>query len=314
MSRIRPVFIFSLPRSGSTLLQRAVATHPSIATISEPWVLLPVLYYLKDRGVYAEYAHLAARQARRDLLEALPDGEADYLAAMREGVLELYQRLAGPEATHFVDKTPRYHLVCEEIIRMFPDASFVFLWRNPLSVLASLSRTWGEGRWNAFRFEVDLERGLPLLIEAYQKHRERTFALRFEDLVADPRAALDPLFEYLGLAPRESAMHDFSATELEGELGDQAGVKAYSEISTEPVSKWPETIHSAYRVSWCKRYLRRIGEHRLAVMGYELDALLAALDEVPQRLSALPADLGYGLYGAAYGLVKKLALRLGKVQ
>ena len=38
------VFIFSLPRSGSTLLQRLLATHPAVATTAEScksWLSTP---------------------------------------------------------------------------------------------------------------------------------------------------------------------------------------------------------------------------------------------------------------------------------
>ena len=45
---IRPIFIFSAPRSGSTLLQRVLAAHTQVATASEPWILLPLLSPLYD--------------------------------------------------------------------------------------------------------------------------------------------------------------------------------------------------------------------------------------------------------------------------
>jgi len=51
---ITPIFIFSLPRSGSTLMERILATHPAVGTASEPWILLPFLYTRIRDGVYAE--------------------------------------------------------------------------------------------------------------------------------------------------------------------------------------------------------------------------------------------------------------------
>lgn len=54
---ITPLFLFSLPRSGSTLAQRMLAAHPAVATVTEPWILLPFLYARKEEGVYAEYRH-----------------------------------------------------------------------------------------------------------------------------------------------------------------------------------------------------------------------------------------------------------------
>ena len=56
LNEIRPIFIFSLPRAGSTLVQRVLAAHDDIATTSEPWILLPFLFSTKEQGVYAEYS------------------------------------------------------------------------------------------------------------------------------------------------------------------------------------------------------------------------------------------------------------------
>lgn len=42
-----PLFLLSLPRSGSTLAQRFLAAHDAIARASEPWILLPYLYTLR---------------------------------------------------------------------------------------------------------------------------------------------------------------------------------------------------------------------------------------------------------------------------
>ncbi|MGH3139020.1 MAG: sulfotransferase, partial [Gaiellales bacterium] len=87
---VRPVFVFSLPRSGSTLLQRMVATHPEIATASEPWILLPQLYALRETGIVAEYGHRTAARAIADFGDSLPGGRDDYLDEVRRSALALY--------------------------------------------------------------------------------------------------------------------------------------------------------------------------------------------------------------------------------
>ena len=39
---------------------------------------------------------------------------------------------------------------------MFPDAKVIFLWRNPLAVVASIVETWTKGKWNVDRWQGDL--------------------------------------------------------------------------------------------------------------------------------------------------------------
>ena len=102
-ARVRPIFLFSLPRSGSTLLQRMLATHAEIATATEPWFLLPYLYTLRENGAYAEYGHSTMVAAIRDLCDDLPNGRADYLAQVRQLALGLYENLTSTE-TYFLDR------------------------------------------------------------------------------------------------------------------------------------------------------------------------------------------------------------------
>jgi len=95
MATITPIFLLSLPRSGSTFLQRLLATHPAIATASEPWILLPQLYTLRDQGAYSEYGHYLMASAVQDFARDLPGGVDSLRAEMRDYVLRLYGKAAG---------------------------------------------------------------------------------------------------------------------------------------------------------------------------------------------------------------------------
>ena len=91
-----PVFLFSLPRSGSTLLQRMLSCHPDIATHSELWFLLPHLDAIENKYFQSVYSANSLNNATRGLLEQLPDGSDDYYRAIRalriyEGTTEIQQ-------------------------------------------------------------------------------------------------------------------------------------------------------------------------------------------------------------------------------
>ena len=157
------IFLFSLPRSGSTLLQRLIASHPQISTTSEPWLILPYLYTIREKGICAEFDYNTSSVAIQDFCRALPNGEEDYLLEVRALVERLYAKVSRKEqTTYFLDKTPRYHLVINEIYKLFPESKKIFLWRNPLSVMTSIMSTWGQGKWNLHRYKIDLFQGLEL--------------------------------------------------------------------------------------------------------------------------------------------------------
>lgn len=304
-----PVFILSLPRSGSTLLQRILATHPAVATASEPWILLPFLYTLRNRGVYAEYNHQKTRQAIEDFSAGLPHGEEDYRAAIGDLALRLYRARAGGSARFFVDKTPRYSAIAPEIVRMFGDARFIFLWRNPLSVIASLIETWGKGRWNVYEFEFELFDGLEGLITARRLAGDRAVSLRFSELVAESPKALERVFAYLGLSIHEARIQEQQDVPLEGRMGDQKGVRAYRDLSSEPLDKWARTLASPLRKRWCRRFLRWIGRDRLAVMGFDLETLLRELAEAPTSWRTVPSDVWRMAFGHIVRLLEPWIVR-----
>jgi len=292
-NQVRPVFIFSLPRSGSTLLQRVLASHPSIATTAEPWLLLPFCYALEDDDIFTDYEHSRFRTAFRAFLEKLPEKEQDFYSALRRFALDLYQRLTDADSKYFLDKTPRYHLIAHHIMRAFPDGKFIFLWRNPLSVASSMIQSWGEGRWNLYRYKVDLYKGLGNLVTAYSERPNEieAYDLRFEDFVADPREEVKALFTFLEVHFEEVALEAFAGIDFKGEMGDQKGTQQYQSISQTPVDKWKSVLNNPLRKAWARRYLKWIGEDRLRTMGYDKNEFLDVLRESPSSFDYLLDDL-----------------------
>lgn len=288
---VRPLFLLSLPRSGSTLVQRVLGGHPDIATAAEPWVLLPHVYATRPTGVYAEYGHALASRAIQEFAASLPGGEQTYRDELREFALRLYGHAGSRSAVYFLDKTPRYHLIADDLFKLFPDGKFVFLWRNPLSVVASTVETWGRGRWKIGRWRVDLFEGLANLVAAHELHAASSLSLRYEDLVSDPLRHWPLLFEHLELPFDPEILTSFPAVSVRGRMGDPTGVDAYDALTTRSVDKWRSTLSNPFRARWSRDYLRWIGAERLAIMGYQLDELLAELDALPGGTERLGSDL-----------------------
>jgi hypothetical protein len=307
----QPIFLLSLPRSGSTLVQRVLASTPEIATAPEPWFLLPQVYALRERGVEAEYVQVSSARAIRGFADRLPNGIDDYHATVRDLALRLYDLAAGNgEGRYFLDKTPRYHLIVDELFELFPDARFVFLWRNPLAVAASIVETWAKGRWAVQRWHVDLFDGVTNLTDGFRAHEDVALSVRFEDLIGDPLNAWPRLFAHLDLPFDPAVLSAFSELRLDGRMGDPTGVDRYRELSTEPLEKWKATMRSPVRKHWARDYLEWIGVERLALMGIDLDELLRELEDVPTRARGSASDLMRGAYWRADRVGRDRAARL----
>lgn len=291
----RPLFIFSRTRSGSTLVQRILGSYDEVATVTEPYLLLPYVYTLRERGAVTEYVHSFAVQGIEDFCKELPGGVDDYWGEVRELVLELYERAATRQRgtlpiRYFLDKTPPYFLIVEDIMRLFPDGKFVFLWRNPLSQLASMLQLQ-DGRWDPANFRLILFDGIERLTRAYGRHADSVCAVRYEDLITGDSAHWRRLTDYLDLEFDPESLSRFVDVQLRGRGGDPTGVHMYSSLSSDPVTKWRDVLNNPVRKAWCRRYLRWIGRQRLATMGYELDELLADLDRIPSTSERLGGDL-----------------------
>lgn len=289
----RPIFLLSLPRSGSTFVQRVLASHPDVATTSEPWLLLPYMYTLREVGAVAEYGHVLQVRAVRDFADELPGGTGDYLEGIRELALGLYSRAAREGERYFLDKTPRYHLIVDDLLRLFPDGKFVFLWRNPLAVVASIMERWGGGKWNLYRYEIDLFRGLESLVRASREYEERVWAGRYEDLATLSETAWGPVFEYLDLPFVPEALREDTVA-LKGRMGDRGD---RPEARDPAIEKWRGALSNPLRKAWARRYLRWIGADRLQAMGYDLGRLSAELSSLPSGGRLIASDaarIGFG--------------------
>jgi hypothetical protein len=286
---IQPIFIFSAVRSGSTLVQRILAAHDGVATASEPWLLLPLASTLRRTGVDGGYLHPLTFDAIEDFSAELPGGREEYMRELRELALRLYARAAGPDARYFVDKSPPYCFVAEEIMRLFPEGKFVFLWRNPLSIVSSIVETWEP--WRPTLFREDLFAGVPRLADAYRANRTRAHAVRFEDLLSGDDGHWHELTAYLGIEFKPDALSSFSDVQLNGRMGDPTGAKRYSKLSPEPEQKWKTTLANPLRKAWCRRYLSFLGSARLATMGYDLERLTQELNAQPTSTDSLGGDL-----------------------
>lgn len=289
-----------MPRSGSTLLQRILAKNADIETAAEPWILLPFFNSLRSDGIYTNYDQNAVVDAVKDFYTAMEGGKDAYQEEIRKLTLNLYTRRARPGAIYFLDKTPRYHLIVNEILETFPDARFIFLWRNPLSIIASMLDTWHRGHWYLYFFKVDLFQGMTNLIKAYNENRDRVLGIQYEHLLTQPEVACREICAYLNIPFEQKMIEDFQSVDLGGDMGDPTGTKNYDRISAKPLNKWRASLRNPIRKAWCKSYLSWLGQDRLASIGYDQHELLQDLKSTRFSLKRIGGDMARITYGFFY--------------
>ena len=274
------IFLFSLPRSGSTLLQRLLAAHSKISTVSEPWLLLPFCYTLKPAGVFSEYDHGTCYQALSDFIHHLPNKEKDYHETLSNFAHRLYEKAGDPEASYFLDKTPRYYLIIPEIAKIFPNAKFIFLFRNPLQIMASHIGLWTNGRLRFERYFIDLYKGPKLLSEGYENLKESSIKVHFDDLITNTDKTLKNVFDYLNLEYEPTLIKSFTTVKLNGQFGDKEGYFKYDHIEERTIDKWKAVFATRYRKKFAKKYISKFSHHDLQTFGCNRDTLIKLIDDI----------------------------------
>lgn len=120
-----PVFLIGFPRSGTTLLEQILDSHPQVSTLDEK----PVIRELVRRLVKIDSGNLMAG------LDGLQNNEVQ---SLRDLYLQTRAGFAeGAEGQLIVDKLPLATINVPILYRLFPNAKFIFAVRHPLDCLLS---------------------------------------------------------------------------------------------------------------------------------------------------------------------------------
>jgi hypothetical protein len=140
----RPLFIVSPPRSGSTLLFETLATAPGLYSPGdESHALIEGVPGLSPANRGWDSNRLLAA-----------DASAEATATLRERFLrQLRDRDGRPPAgapVRMLEKTPKNALRIPFLRAVFPEARFVFLYRDPRQVLGSMIDGWRSGDFRMY--------------------------------------------------------------------------------------------------------------------------------------------------------------------
>lgn len=133
-SSATPIFIVGMPRSGTTLAEHILASHPSVYGAGE----LP-------------YFHQGIEQLQKNTpFLSYPDNlskiSADVYHCFTQDYLAALARIA-PEATHITDKMPHHFMHIGLIHALFPNAKIIHVKRNPIDTcLSCYTKLFQEGQ------------------------------------------------------------------------------------------------------------------------------------------------------------------------
>lgn len=140
----RPVFIVSPPRSGSTLLFETLAKAPGLYTTGrESHALIEGTPGLRASELGYDSNRLDATAVTSELIEAL---RRRFLAELRDRNGQTPER----QPFRMLEKTPKNALRIPFLSKVFPEAQFVYLHRDPRETLSSMIEAWQSGGFRTY--------------------------------------------------------------------------------------------------------------------------------------------------------------------
>ncbi|HHL44943.1 MAG TPA: sulfotransferase [Gammaproteobacteria bacterium] len=281
------IFIISQPRSGSTLLQRVLSGHPEIQTSAETWLMLHPVYATRGSGIETEYGASFAAEGVNEFIKNYAANGDIYDEAIRNWAETIYNDALNKQGKSlFLDKTPRYFFIIPELYRLFPEAKFIFLIRNPMAVLASELTTYVKGNWPVLGvFQPDLLLAPRLILEGIELLGSDAITIHYEKFVSEPEKNISALCKQLGISFNDS-MLDYSRTPApKGKMNDPIGIHKHTRPSTASMEKWKRMADNIQSRHFARSYLDALGPETIEQLGYSWEQIRRDLDETDTHSS-----------------------------
>ena len=280
------IFVISQPRSGSTLLQLILSGHSEIATTSEPWLALHPVFALHENSINSVYNSALARKALKDFFQQSGMDNTFYKKQIKSFLLAFYQQAAGfHKKKFFLDKTPRYYHIIDDLIEIFPEAKFIILHRHPLAVLNSILKTWVKDDLTLLHnYKDDLLTAPKKLVNFVKNHPDQCCRVKYEDLVVNPVKIIKEMCGFLKIAYSDNMLDYFNRRNPDWNFGDTTGIHNSSKPSTSSLEKWKKSFTSPQEIHFARSYLKYLGPDLIDEMGYNSEDT-NSLFEAPKEIN-----------------------------
>ncbi|OYW44799.1 MAG: sulfotransferase [Sphingomonadales bacterium 32-68-7] len=226
-----PIFVVGMPRTGTTLVDRILASHPEVGSAGELQAMPLAVKQLA--GTPSRVVIDAATVAASGAIDP---------SALGAAYLERARHHRPPDTPRFTDKLPANFLYIGHIVRALPQAPIVCLRRHPMDTLWSNFKNLFASQSAYYAYSYDLmdtaryyarfDRLMALWDRLWPG---RVLQLSYEALVADQEGQTRRLLAHCGLDwdPACLAFHENS-----GPVATPSAAQVRRPINADGVGKW----------------------------------------------------------------------------
>lgn len=211
-----PIFVVGMPRSGTTLIEQIIASHPQVFGAGE----LTILKTAVGKGFPL------------DMEGGFPNGIANlpdkvFADAGNDYIDMLHARF--PDSRHVTDKMPGNFLLVGFLHMMLPKARIVHCAREPAATCLSIFKSHFRGDGHLYGYDLGELADFHNLYADMMAHWRAVLPgvvhdVRYEDFVADQEGQSRALIEWLGL-PWNDAVLAFHKSERQVRTASAAQVR-----------------------------------------------------------------------------------------
>src|SRR5215467_4393950 len=288
----RAAFVAGQAKSGTTLLVALLDSHPELLVLPEETAYFAtVLTKYGPRGRRAQFDYLT-KQSLSNVLFGGPCkwGKRNYATFPREKFLQTFQRAAFDPAnahedllvlmvkayaatlgrsldtiTRWVEKTPANRNHVRAIASRFSNPKILVTLRDPRAILAAqiaLEKTRQTGRFSTY-YVIAHWRVAAKLARRVRGAEVPGFVVQYEQLVGEPARTMEKVCAYLEIDfDPDTVLTPTKVGQFWG--GNSAARINFSEISTEPVTRWEREL-SEDEIGWVEWHCRDL----MPEFGYE---------------------------------------------
>ncbi len=226
-----PVFLIGFPRSGTTLLDTILRSHPEIDVVEEKPLINSVEQVIKSKFKYS--------------LDELHKLNKKDLEILRNHYLEILKNnCENKNAKILIDKFP-FQTVCLPLINLlFPNSKIIFTHRNPYDTVLSCFQQAFEPNNAMSNFRsiesasliYDLTMGIWL---DYKKNLKMNFITsKYEDLIVDFDKHILKILDFLNISWDENIKNYRNTAHKRGKINTPSSSQVVQPLYKSSIEKW----------------------------------------------------------------------------
>ena len=239
-SNSSPIFLIGFPRSGTTLLDTVLRSHPAVEVVEE-----------KDSLMVAETLGIRNLQKQISNFNSLKEDDLNKMRKAYHSRLKFHSKGANKFT---IDKLPLHTITIPLINLLFPNAKIIFALRHPCdSILSCFQQNFAPN--NAMANFTDLEKSVDFYDKvmngwtAYNKNLKIDYTIsKYEDLVDAFDESILKVLQHLNL-PWDDGVRDYRKT-----------AKNRSFINTPSSSQVVQPLYKSSVGRW-KNYQKYFAKH-----------------------------------------------------